>query len=211
MSDVEGIVGRLRQRAHTLDNARCPVTFSGALDAEAADEIERLNAALQYEQHRSGRIGTHGVGCWAWGPQHYECALSELQSRDATISRLEGANERMGRLGSAIERERDEAVRDLAQVREERDAAEAEAAQWKADAAAEFLKRQKAEAALGEAVKVVERLTGAAKLLQANSEGCAVNHYGEDFGLHGVPGFLIDTQADIEAARTFLSKQEGGK
>ena len=44
---------------------------------EAADEIERLTAALQYEQHRAGRQGTHGDGCADWGPEHYECAIRE--------------------------------------------------------------------------------------------------------------------------------------
>lgn len=52
--------------------------------AEAAEaEIERLNAALQYEQHRAGRIGTHGPDCSTWGPQHYECALHDLKAAEA--------------------------------------------------------------------------------------------------------------------------------
>ena len=50
------------------------------LAAAAADEIERLNKCLKYEQHRAERIGTHGQGCWSWGPQHYECALREIEA-----------------------------------------------------------------------------------------------------------------------------------
>ncbi|MHB1266621.1 MAG: hypothetical protein ACYCY2_03335 [Acidithiobacillus ferriphilus] len=42
-------------------------------------EISRLNSALQWEQHRAGRIGTHGEGCWKWGPSHYECTLREIE------------------------------------------------------------------------------------------------------------------------------------
>lgn len=42
-------------------------------------EITRLNEALQYEQHRAERIGTHGWGCWSWGPKHYECALAKIR------------------------------------------------------------------------------------------------------------------------------------
>ena len=49
------------------------------LALKAADEIERLNAALRYEQHRAGRIGTHSDGCWKWGPAHYECAIREIE------------------------------------------------------------------------------------------------------------------------------------
>ena len=43
----------------------------------AAREIERLTAALQWEQSRAERLGTHGPGCADWGPSHYECAIRE--------------------------------------------------------------------------------------------------------------------------------------
>jgi hypothetical protein len=46
---------------------------------EAADEIERLRAALVYEENRFGRIGTHGPNCYKWGPSHYECAMREIE------------------------------------------------------------------------------------------------------------------------------------
>ena len=46
---------------------------------EAADEIERLNKALKWEQHWLSRIGTHSPGCWAWGPEHYQCAVRHIE------------------------------------------------------------------------------------------------------------------------------------
>lgn len=42
-------------------------------------EIERLTKCLHYEQHLATRIGTHGTGCHAWGPSHYECLLRECE------------------------------------------------------------------------------------------------------------------------------------
>lgn len=43
-----------------------------------------------------------------------------------------------------------------------------------------------------------------AVLLKQNCEGCVVNHYSEDFAIHGTPGWLIDSAASIEAARAAL-------
>ena len=44
-------------------------------------EIERLRAALRYEENRFSRVGTHGPDCWKWGPGHYECALRQIGSQ----------------------------------------------------------------------------------------------------------------------------------
>ena len=49
------------------------------LHRAAQAEIARLDTALRYEQHRAERMGTHAEGCWAWGPEHYECALSRIK------------------------------------------------------------------------------------------------------------------------------------
>ena len=48
-------------------------------------EIERLNAALKWEQNRAERIGTHGPGCETWGPAHYECLLRSVERKDALL------------------------------------------------------------------------------------------------------------------------------
>lgn len=48
-------------------------------------EIERLNAAVKWEQNRAERIGTHGPGCRTWGPAHYECLLRTIERKDALL------------------------------------------------------------------------------------------------------------------------------
>ena len=45
---------------------------------EAADEIERLQKQIRYQEHRDGRIGTHDPICYGYGPSHYECALRKI-------------------------------------------------------------------------------------------------------------------------------------
>lgn len=51
------------------------------------------------------------------------------------------------------------------------------------------------------------RLLVSAKMLYANAEGCAINHYGEDFALHGLPGWLADCRSDISAAEAALASR----
>jgi hypothetical protein len=53
------------------------------------------------------------------------------------------------------------------------------------------------------------RLLTAAKMLYANAEGCAVNHYAGDFEQQGLPGWLNDCKADIETADAALSASRG--
>jgi len=48
-------------------------------EAKLMGEIERLNRCIKYEQHRAEHIGTHSTDCWTWGPQHYECAVREVE------------------------------------------------------------------------------------------------------------------------------------
>ena len=74
------IVTALRE-AVCLPNTGCMSIRMCVCDVmqDAADEIERLNKALKWEQHWLSRIGTHSEGCWQWGPSHYQCAVRRIE------------------------------------------------------------------------------------------------------------------------------------
>jgi hypothetical protein len=78
----------------------------------AKAEIERLTAALQYEQHRAGRQGTHGEGCADWGPAHYECAIRERDDLKHDIAEYIGITGAQAQEISTLTTERDD-LRDV--------------------------------------------------------------------------------------------------
>ena len=43
---------------------------------EMGDALRDLATALE---RRDGAMITHAKGCWKWGPQHYGCALREIE------------------------------------------------------------------------------------------------------------------------------------
>ncbi|WP_395443622.1 hypothetical protein [Caulobacter sp. UC70_42] len=49
-------------------------------------------------------------------------------------------------------------------------------------------------------VDAMKALRSHAVTLLQNSEGCAANHYGEDYQLFGMPGWLADARAVVERA-----------
>lgn len=50
----------------------------------------------------------------------------------------------------------------------------------------------------------LRHLVQTANLLLQNAEGCAVNHYGQDYQLHGEPGWLRDCRLTIKHAQQVL-------
>lgn len=57
-------------------------------------------------------------------------------------------------------------------------------------------------------VERLARIRTSMALLQQNSEGCAQNHYGDDAAVHGMPGWLVDTKADLDAFTKILARRE---
>ena len=50
-----------------------------ALIEQQAQEIERMNKSLKFEQNYLSRVGTHAEGCYKWGPGHWDCAMQEIE------------------------------------------------------------------------------------------------------------------------------------
>lgn len=66
-----------------------------------------------------------------------------------------------------------------------------------------------AQARVAELEGALRSLIRNASILQQNSEGCAANHHGVDYGEQGLPGWLTDTAFVIEAARQALESPHG--
>lgn len=49
--------------------------------------------------------------------------------------------------------------------------------------------------------EVIRELVATAETLQEQAVGCAVNHYGDDYEIHGLPSYLLDTAASITRAK----------
>lgn len=64
-------------------------------------------------------------------------------------------------------------------------------------------------AAAPELLEALESMVREASMLLQNAEGCAANHYGEDFELHGEPQWITDSRARIVQARAAISKAIG--
>jgi hypothetical protein len=82
----------------TIPEAAAELRRLVSFNKDLMDEMARLNKALQWEQNRAERIGTHGPGCHTWGPAHYECLLREHERLKASIA-LEKKAENARELG----------------------------------------------------------------------------------------------------------------
>jgi len=59
-----------------------------------------------------------------------------------------------------------------------------------------------------ELTKALEKSLKAGRLLLQNSIGCAVNHYGSDREIHGLPGWLADTEKHLVECASALSLED---
>ena len=62
-----------------------------------------------------------------------------------------------------------------------------------------------------ELVEGMKKLVETANDLHEQNVGCSVNHYGDDHIIHGLPGYLIDTRGEINAAAALVAKHGGGE
>lgn len=72
--------------ARSSDECGCEAMWPDQFTDRAANEIERLEAALRWEQHRADRIGTHWPDCHLAGQMHYECLLREYERLTAELA-----------------------------------------------------------------------------------------------------------------------------
>lgn len=71
-------------------------------------EIERLRSLLRHQEHREGRVSTHSMDCWAYGPSHYECAVDEVERLRDRLKKMASKARHFDELMADYEAERDE-------------------------------------------------------------------------------------------------------
>lgn len=91
MTTTKGLAEKLRTGRVLTTDEGSPLQEAAARLLEQEQEIERLNRAIKWEQHRYGRVGTHGPDCHTWGTTHYECLLRKYGELQVDNERLRAA------------------------------------------------------------------------------------------------------------------------
>lgn len=62
------------------------------------------------------------------------------------------------------------------------------------------------KAMIADLVGALASLISTAEMLHEQCDGCAINHYGDDYAIQGIPGYIAAAKTDIDAAKAVVAR-----